>query len=150
MTTTQNMTNILEQLSQQIPPNTGLRIPPPVALLMEVEFVAYEEGQSMTNRFPVKEMYQNPAGHMQGGMLAAAIDNTIGPLSFLLAPYSTTTQFNLTYIRPVTPDMSHILVTARLVERTRSQLHLTATVTSEEGKTLVIAHATQLIIGAKS
>ncbi len=113
---------------------------------MEVEFVSYEEGQAMTNRFPVKEMYQNPVGHMQGGMIAAAIDNTLGPLSFLLAPYSTTTHLNLTYIRPVTPEMSHILVTARLVERTRSQLHLTATVTSEEGKTLAIAQATQRIL----
>lgn len=144
------MTNILEQLSQQSPPNSGLKVPPPIALLMEVEFVSYDEGKSMTNRFPVKEMYQNPIGQMQGGMIAAAIDNTIGPLSFLLAPYSTTTQLNLTYIRPITPEMSHILVTARLVERTRSQLHLSATVTSEEGKTLVIAHATQMIIGAGS
>ncbi|MBP7998513.1 MAG: PaaI family thioesterase [Chloroflexi bacterium] len=146
MTTTQNMTNILQQLSQQAPQNGGLKLPPPVALLMEVEFVSYEEGQAMTNRFPVKEMYQNPVGHMQGGMIAAAIDNTLGPLSFLLAPYSTTTHLNLTYIRPVTPEMSHILVTARLVERTRSQLHLTATVTSEEGKTLAIAQATQRIL----
>ncbi len=141
------MKNILEQLSQQAPQNGGLKLPPPVALLMEVEFVSYEEGRAMTNRFPVKEMYQNPAGHMQGGMIAAAIDNTLGPLSFLLAPYSTTTHLNLTYIRPVTPEMSHILVTARLVERTRNQLHLSATVTSEDGKTLVIAYATQRIVG---
>ena len=144
------MTNILDQLSQQAPQSPGLKIPPPIALFMEVEFVSYEEGESMTNRFPVKEMYQNPAGHMQGGMIAAAIDNTLGPLSFLLAPYSTTTHLNLTYIRPVTPEMTHILVTARLVERTRSQLHLSATVTSADGKTIAIAQATQKIIGAAS
>ncbi len=96
------MTNILEQLNQQTSQNSGLKLPPPIALLMEVEFVSYEEGESMTNRFPVKESYQNPAGHMQGGMIAAAVDNTVGPLSFLLAPYSTTTHLNLTYIRPVT------------------------------------------------
>ena len=61
---------------------------------MEGEFVDYQEGQTLSVRFPVKERYQNAIGHMQGGMIVATIDNTLGPLSFLVAPPSVTTQLN--------------------------------------------------------
>ena len=52
-------------------------------------------------------------------MIVAAIDNTLGPLSFLVALPSVTTQLNTSYIRPVTAQVVHIIITGRVLERTR-------------------------------
>lgn len=52
--------------------------------VMQPEFVEYVEGESLTYRFPVLEMYANPRNSMQGGFIGAAFDNTFGGLVFLL------------------------------------------------------------------
>ncbi|WAK02114.1 PaaI family thioesterase [Methylobacter sp. YRD-M1] len=78
-------------------PNTGMELPPKIFKAMEGEFLEYVEGQSLTVRFPVKESYSNPFGFMQGGMIMAAMDNTLGPLSLLLLPPSITTYVNQVY-----------------------------------------------------
>lgn len=123
-----------------------LELPPKVFLDMEGEFLEYQEGQVLRVRFPVKKRYQNPMGHMQGGMIVAAIDNTIGPLSFLVAPPSVTTQLNTTYIRPVTGQDESIVVTGRVIERTRGYLFLMAEVTNAVGKLVAVSYATCSII----
>jgi acyl-coenzyme A thioesterase PaaI-like protein len=53
---------------------------------MRAKVVGYVEGESMTVRFPFDVRFTNPMGVMQGGMIAAAIDNALGPLSYLVAP----------------------------------------------------------------
>ena len=61
-------------------------IPPPVFLAMEGEFVDFDEVEGwLETRFSIKASYRNPYHTMQGGMIAAAIDNTLGPLSMLVA-----------------------------------------------------------------
>jgi uncharacterized protein (TIGR00369 family) len=113
---------------------------------MGAEVVSYEEGAALTVRFPFDERFTNPMGVMQGGMIGAAVDNTIGPLSFLVAPPSVTTQFNLTFLRPVKPALDHFLVEARLTERTRQYLFFSARVTAPEGAALALAQATCYIL----
>jgi len=104
----------------------------------------------LTARFPVLERYQNPLRTMQGGMIVAAIDNTIGPLSYLVAPPSVTTQMNTSYIRPVTRDDAYIIVEGAVDEITRRQLFLSARVTNPAGKLLAVCHATFAILQAAS
>jgi len=49
---------------------------------MKGEVIDYDmEHETLTNRFPVLAEHLNPYGNIQGGIIAAAIDNTIGPLS---------------------------------------------------------------------
>lgn len=120
----------------------GFQIPPPVFTEMGAEVVGYDDGEALRVRFPVEPRFANPAGVMQGGMIAAAIDNTIGPLSYLVAPPSVTTQLNLSYLRPVTPRLEFFEVEARLDERTRQYLFFSARATDPRGRTLVIAQAT--------
>ncbi|WP_442498072.1 hypothetical protein [Methylobacter sp. sgz302048] len=55
----------------------GLELPPKIFKAMQGEFLEYVEGQLLTVRFPVKERYSNPFGCMQGGMIVAAMDNTL-------------------------------------------------------------------------
>lgn len=143
METPKEDNNALDKLSQN---NTGLKIPPPVFLDMAGEIIEASD-TTYRVRFPVKERYQNPLGYMQGGMLVAAIDNAVGPLSFTVAEPSVTTQLNVTYLRPATPEISHIIVTATFTERTRRQIFLKAEVHDENGRLLCFAHATQVVVG---
>ncbi len=75
--------HLLKTLKQQHGENLdGFIFPPPVFEIMQGEFLSYDLEQTiLIVRFPVLENWLNPYGIMQGGMLAAAIDNTIGPLS---------------------------------------------------------------------
>jgi acyl-coenzyme A thioesterase PaaI-like protein len=96
----------------------------------------------LTVRFPVQERYQNPMGAMQGGMLAAAVDNAIGPLSFMVAPPSVTRSLALSYLQPVTTAMRYIDVTAHFGERNGRELTFSAEISGDDG--VLLAHATAL------
>jgi acyl-coenzyme A thioesterase PaaI-like protein len=121
--------------------------PPPVFLAMKGEFVEFDRDTgSLTARFPVQASHLNPYGTVQGGMLAAAIDGTLGPLSVLVAPTSVTRRLELTYSRPATPDMEHIVVRAQFLERRDRRLTFRAEVFSPSGIRLVRARAVHWIV----
>lgn len=125
--------------------DSGLKIPPPIFQLLDGEILEVTE-TSMTTRYPVKPEYQNPFGYMQGGVLAAVIDNTIGPLSFLIAPPSVTTHFNISYVRPVGEDQAFVTVKGKLTHKTRRQLFMEAEVFNQEDKLICFAHAIHNIL----
>lgn len=121
--------------------------PPPVFIVMQGEFVELNlESGSLTTRFPILKDYLNPYGSMQGGMIAAAVDNTLGPLSVALAPPSVTRNLELKYSHPAYPEMGYIVVQARLVERKDPKLIFEARVSSPEGQKLATAKATHWMI----
>ena len=121
--------------------------PPPVFSAMGGEFVALDlEAGSLTARFLVRKSYLNPFGTMQGGMVAAAVDNTLGPLSMLVAPPSVTRQLEMTYSRPVTSDIEYIVVSARLLERQDRRLVFRADVRSPGGLRLARSKAVHWIV----
>lgn len=125
----------------------GLKLPPPVFVDMEAEVVAADpKGGTLRVRFPVRERYQNPMGLMQGGMIAAAVDNVLGPLSYLVAPPSVTQQLTLTYVAPVGADVPYVEIEGRLVERAGRTLVLDARVENPEGAVLALARATCQIV----
>ena len=131
----------------------GLTIPPPSFTTMESEVVDYQPGAAETNlgarmivRIPVLEKWQNPMGLMQGGALAMAVDNVIGPLSYLVAPPSSTTQLALTYLAPVTPDMEAITVEGVFVHRAGRQLVFDAEIKGPDGAVLTAARATCQVV----
>ena len=83
---------------------------------------------------------------MQGGVIAAAVDNTLGPLSVLVAPVNVTHRLEMTYSRPATLDMGYIVVNARLLERKDNRLVFKAEVCSREGLRLARVKAVHWII----
>lgn len=139
-------TDINALLRAKLPEGMDLQIPPPCLLDMQGEFVDYVEGRSLSARFPVLPRYGNPLGHMQGGFIVAALDNTLGPFSYLVAPPSATVSLNTQYLRPVTVDIPHIVCTAWLVERTRAQLHLRAQAADPQGRVLALCQATAQVL----
>ena len=50
--------------------------PPPIFAAMKGEFLKFDQDAGyLAAQFPVLENYLNPYGSMQGGMIAAAVDN---------------------------------------------------------------------------
>ncbi len=135
----------LELRSIHFPEKLGLKIPPPVFLEMEGRFLDYVSRKELTVAFPVPEKYCNPMGNMQGGIIAAAFDNTFGPLSFLAARAPTTTiDMNTQYIRPV-PQGETFTITAQIVLRGFSTMYMTANGYNRAGK-LVAMSTTNIMI----
>lgn len=121
--------------------------PPPIFMTMRGELLHLDvENGSLTARFPILEGYSNPYGTMQGGMIAAAVDNTLGPLSVIVAPPNVTRTLEMKYSKPVKPEMEFIVVQARLSERKDPQLFFTAKVTSPDGHKLATCKAVHWII----
>ena len=123
------------------------QIPPPVFNDMQGKFVEFnaDEGWLIT-RFPVLERYCNPYGSMQGGMIAAAIDNTLGPLSMLVAPPNVTRRLAITYSRSISPELGYIEVRAQFTGAEGNTLHFIARVRDREGNLLARARASHWVV----
>lgn len=121
--------------------------PPPVFAAMQGQFLEIDlDNGTLTVQFPVLESYLNPYGTMQGGMIAAAVDNTLGPLSVLVAPPNVTRRLEMAYSRPVTPDLGQIVITSKLLERKDRWLFFRADVYDNGGRRLARAKAVHWII----
>lgn len=122
---------------------TDLRIPPRCFEDMNAEMQSYDpEAQILRVRIPVEQRYENPTGVMQGGFLCAALDNVLGPLSYLVAPPSATTQLNVAFLRPVKRQYEYIVVEAQAQERVGKQLHLSGRVLTPNDETAATCTAT--------
>lgn len=121
--------------------------PPPVFDTLQGVLLDFDcENESLTNRFPILEEYLNPYGSLQGGIISAVIDNTIGPLSLLVAPPSFTRYMTVKYAKAVTPELGHIYVTASYNGQKKRFLYLDAVVRDREGNTLATAQATHWLV----
>ncbi len=104
---------------------TDLRIPPRCFEEMNGEIQRYDpEAQTLQVQFPVETRYENPMRVMQGGFLSAALDNVLGPLSYLVAPPSVTTRLDVRFLRPVTREYDTITVSGTVEDRTDDTLEL--------------------------
>ena len=91
--------------------------PPPVAELLGWEFAGWDpERQEISVRFDGKPMFCNPGGVIQGGILTAMVDDTMGP-AVLAASGGTrmcqSIDIHSHFLRPVLPGP--VLVRARVI-----------------------------------
>lgn len=125
----------------------GIILPPPCTVTLQGELVEYnKENHTMKHRFPVLEEYLNPYSTLQGGIVAAVIDNTIGPLSMLVAPPNVTREMRVKYSRPVTLDIEFLFVEAKLVEKNGKRLKFIAMVRDKNNKLYARADSSHVII----
>lgn len=119
-------------------------VPPPVFTAMGGEIISFDPGaKSTTCSFPIRADQLNPFGMMQGGIIAAAIDNTIGPLSMLVAPPSITRKLEVKYYKAVEPAAGEILVTARFTGQRKRFLYFEAEA-ENKNKSIKFASATAM------
>ena len=137
----------LMQRMGQMMANGQLKLPPPIFTDMAGEFVAMDlEAKTLTVRFPVQERYQNPMGTMQGGMIAAAIDNAIGPLSFMVAAPNVTKTMEVTYLRPIPASVTEITVVASFESQQDRELIFVADVLRDDGTKLATARSVNVLL----
>jgi uncharacterized protein (TIGR00369 family) len=126
----------------------GSTFPPNCFLVMKGEFLEYDSRTSLKVAFPVLDESLNPLRTMQGGFITAAFDNTFGPLSYLAARCPCITlDLHSQFIRSVSAG-DRLTVIARVVSRSSTTMHLTATAFDANEK-LVATSAANMII-AKS
>jgi len=124
-----------------------INFPPPVFDAMKGEVVDYDMAkETLTTRFPVLPEQLNPYGNMQGGIIAAAVDNTIGPLSLLVSPPNFTRHMELKYAKVISPDLGFIYVKARFVEKKKRMLFFEAIVENSAGEKLASAKSIHWVI----
>lgn len=113
--------------------------------VMQPEFVEYMEGESLTYRFPVLEMYANPRNSMQGGFIGAAFDNTFGGLVYLLTGKLEMASIDMyiNYHRPIFVG-DHLYTKAMLKSKGRTVVHMLGE--SYDGKERLVATATTNIM----
>lgn len=137
------------ELLQAVGESAGgkLQVPPPSFLTMDAAVQSYTPGSSLTVSFPVKEQYLNPLGRMQGGFICAAMDNTLGPLSFLVSGGAAVTlSMNLDFVRGIKAGDT-LRVTATVLSRSRTNLIMDALAHDGRGK-LVARASTQFQVFA--
>ena len=127
--------------------NGKLQLPPPIFTDMAGEFVDMDlDAKTLTVRFPVQERYQNPMGYMQGGMIAAAIDNAIGPLSFMVAAPNVTKTMAVTYLRPIPASVTEITVFAAFDSQEERELIFVADVLRGDGAVLAKGRSVNVLL----
>lgn len=123
------------------------KIPPPVFIAMKGEVIEFDfDAGYLKIKFPVLAEQMNPFGNVQGGMIAAAIDNTLGPLSMAVAPPNFTRHFEIKYRRTIPFDTGYLYVTGRLAGQKKQLLFFNATVVDGDGIEYAIAKSTHWVI----
>jgi len=121
--------------------------PPAVFETMQGEVLDFDFGtNTLKNRFPVLAEYLNPYGTLQGGIIATAIDNTIGPLSLIVSPPNFTRYLKVKFAKVVSPELGFIYVTAIFKKKNKRQLFFEAIVEDSEGNKLASAESTHWVI----
>lgn len=123
-------------------------IPPPVFVAMKGEMISIDLDNNLFRcKFPVLNEQLNPYGMMQGGMISAAIDNTIGPLSMTVAPPSVTRKLEIKYLNAIDTNIDFIYVTAKYLKQKKRFLYFEASVQdTEESTVFASAKATHWIV----
>ena len=128
-----------------------LTFPPNCFFHMELRFTEWNpEERTLTARFPMKSEFFNPRNFIQGGFLVAALDNVLGPLSYLSGFPSVTTQLNTTFIRPAARDLQYFQVQAEIVDVTNTRVYSKAEALGPSGGILAYIQATSQIVAPSS
>jgi uncharacterized protein (TIGR00369 family) len=126
----------------------GRKAPPPAASLLGFELVAVDpEAGTIRVRFQGKHEFTNPMGTIQGGFIAAMLDETLGPaLVATLAPnqFAPTIELKVNFVQPAQPGA--LFGTGRVVARRRSIAFLAGELCDEQGELLATASATARIV----
>ena len=122
-------------------------LPPPSFEIMECEILEFDaEKKYIVVKMPVLELWLNPYGTMQGGLIVGAIDNAVGPLSLLVAPKNMTRSIESKLLKPIIKEMKFIYVTATLSEQKKRRLIFDVVVQDNEKSVYARATLTNWIL----
>jgi uncharacterized protein (TIGR00369 family) len=121
---------------------------PAVAQLLGFQLLAVDpEAGTIEVGFTATETFLNPVGTVQGGMLAAMLDDTLGPaLVATLAQdeFGTTADLQVQFLRPARPG--RLVGRGRVLRRGKQIAFLAGELSDESGAVVATATATAVII----
>ncbi len=125
----------------------GRAAPPPAAGVLGWELVAVDpDAGTIEVAFTASDRFLNPAGVIQGGFLAAMLDDTLGPaLVATLGPgqFAPTTDLHVQFLRPARPG--RLTGRGRIVRRGRDMAFLAGELLDDSGQVVAVAMATATI-----
>ena len=119
---------------------------PPAAVLLGWRAVSLEPGHVRV-RYTAKPEFANPQGAIQGGFLAAMLDDAMGPALFTTLgaeDFAPTIEMKVSFLRGARPGP--LIAEGRVVHQTKSLAFLEGTLATEDGELVATATATARII----
>jgi uncharacterized protein (TIGR00369 family) len=119
---------------------------PPCAQTLGAELLSIEPGHVRV-RFDARPEFCNSMGNVQGGFLAAMLDDSMGPSLFTLldnGQFAPTLEMKVSFLRAARPGP--IIGEGRVAHRTKNVAFLEGTLTSEDGDVVATATATARIL----
>lgn len=126
----------------------GKKPAPPAAQLLGWKLLEIDpEAGTIRVEFDGKASFLNPAGTIQGGLLGAMLDDTMGPAAMAYLggrQMAQTLELKTSFLRP--GKVGPIVGEGRVVHRGRDVLFLEGTLKDGEGNTIATATATARIV----
>jgi uncharacterized protein (TIGR00369 family) len=119
---------------------------PGAAVLLGWQPLTLEPGHVRV-RYTAREEFYNPQGNVQGGFLAAMLDDAMGPALFTLLPadqFAPTLEMKVNFLRPA--KAGTLIAEGRVRHRTRSVAFVEGTLSTEDGEAVATATATLRIV----
>jgi uncharacterized protein (TIGR00369 family) len=125
----------------------GRAPPPPAAVLLGWQLVTVDpEAGTIEVSFEATDQFLNPVGVVQGGFLAAMLDDTLGPaLVATLGPhqFAPTLDLHVQYFRPARPG--RLVGRGRVTRRAKEIAFLAGELVDDRGAVVAVATATAQI-----
>jgi uncharacterized protein (TIGR00369 family) len=125
----------------------GRSEPPPIANLLGFELRAVDpDAMTIEVGFNARPEFVNPAGDVQGGMLSAMLDDTMGPALVATlgdGEWAPTTDLHVQFLAPARPGS--LVGRGRVVRRGRNVAFLAGELSDPEGRVVATAVATATI-----
>jgi len=126
----------------------GRKAAPPAAALLGFKLLAVEPEQGTIRiQFEAKPDFANPLGNVQGGFLAAMLDETLGPALVATLPpdqFAPTIELKVNFVHPA--QVGTLIGSGRVVARTRSLAFLAGELHDEAGQLIATATATARVV----
>jgi uncharacterized protein (TIGR00369 family) len=120
---------------------------PPAADTLGWELLAIDpDAGTIEVAFAATDAFLNPAGTVQGGFLAAMLDDTLGPALVATLPdqeFAPTLDLHVQFHRPALPG--RLIGHGRIVRRTRDIAFLAGELVDGHGSVLATASATAVV-----
>jgi uncharacterized protein (TIGR00369 family) len=128
----------------------GRADPPPAAELLGWKLIEVDpDAGTIEVAFTATDQFLNPAGTVQGGFLAAMLDDTLGPALVQTlgdGEWAPTTDLHVQFLKPAKPG--ELRGSGRIVRRRRDVAFLAGELRDTEGDLVATATATAVIRGS--
>jgi uncharacterized protein (TIGR00369 family) len=125
----------------------GRAAPPPSAVLLGWELVSIDPDEGTIEvAFTARDQFLNPFGVIQGGLLAAMLDDTMGPALVATlgrGQFAPTADLHVQFLRPARPG--RLTGRGRIVRRGKDLAFLAGELYDEFGQVVATATATAQI-----